>query len=215
MTSMGEKVADVERRTGVKYSTLHSFLSGHTQEMTRTLEDKIAEAYGLTAEEIFGGKLPEASPRSQDPTEVVRVGKDNFWPVPVYDIRAAAGTGMIVDDGEPTTYQMFRDQFLRRVSRAPLESLSVIYVSGDSMWDTLHEGDMMLVDRTETRVIKDGIYVLRIDDGLLVKRCSRRLANGGGVLVSSDNPKYPQQLIENPDDLHVVGRAIWISRALG
>ena len=214
MISIGDKTADVARRSGVKYTTIHSFLSGHTSEMTRSIEDKIAEAYSLSADELFGGKLPEPAPQAREAADAVRIGKDNFWPVPVYDVRAAAGAGAFVEDGDPTTYQMFRDQFLQRVSRAPLSALSVIYVSGDSMWDTLHEGDTILVDRSERRVVKDGIYVLRLDDGLLVKRCSRKLP-GVGVIVSSDNPKYPQQMVDNHGDLDVIGRVIWIGRALG
>lgn len=214
MASVGDKTADVSRRTGVKYTTIHSFLTGHTSEMTRSIEDKIAEAYSLTADELFGGKLPDPVPQARESSEAIRIGKDNFWPVPVYDVRAAAGAGAFVEDGEPSTYQLFRDQFLQRVSRSSLASLSVIYVSGDSMWDTLHEGDTILVDRSERRVVKDGIYVLRLDDGLLVKRCSRKLP-GLGVIVSSDNAKYPQQMVDDHNDLDVIGRVIWIGRALG
>lgn len=205
---------DAHRRSGVPYTTIHSFLIGKTQKMEPETEDKIASAYGLAVAEVFGGLVSTAQPQRAASPEPVLIGKDNFWPVGVYDIRAAAGAGALVEDGDPTTYQMFRDQFLQRVTRAPLSALSVIYVSGDSMWDTLHEGDTILVDRSERRVVKDGIYVLRLDDGLLVKRCSRRLS-GGGILVTSDNPRYPQQIVDDPRDLDVIGRVIWIGRALG
>lgn len=216
LRSVGDRAADLQRKTDIPYTTIHSFLIGKTQKMDRDTEIAISRAYGLDIEEVFGGavvsrEITQAQPRA---SESVLVGKDHFWPVPVYDIRAAAGAGALVEDGDPTTYQMFRDQFLQRVTRAPITALSVIYVSGDSMWDTLHEGDTILVDRSETRVVKDGIYVLRLEDGLLVKRCSRRLADGS-VMITSDNPKYPPQTVENPRDLDVIGRVIWIGRALG
>lgn len=214
LTSQGDNVAEAARKSGVKYSTLHSFLTGHTQEMTRSIEDRIAKAYGYDADELFGGTLPEPRVAPTDKPDAVLVGKDHFWPVPVYDVRAAAGAGALIEDGDPTTYQMFRDQFLQRVTRAPLSSLSVIFVSGDSMWDTLHEGDTILVDRSERRIVKDGIYVLRLDDGLLVKRCSRKLP-GTSVIVSSDNAKYPTQTVDDHHELDVIGRVVWIGRALG
>lgn len=205
---------DAHRRSEVPYTTIHSFLIGKTQKMESENEERIAEAYGRTVDEIFGGKgVPAVPARSAGPDPVL-IGKDNFWPVGVYDVRAAAGAGAFVEDGSPTTYQLFRDQFLRRITPAPLSALSVIFVTGDSMWDTLHEGDTILVDRTERSVSKDGIYVLRVDHGLIVKRCSYRLP-GGGVIVSSDNAKYPTQVVENPEDLDVLGRVVWIGRALG
>lgn len=214
LRSVGDRAMDAHRRSDVPYTTIASFLGGKTQKMDHDTEVLIAKAYGLDVEEVFGGAAPEIRQPQPRASEAVLVGKDHFWPVPVYDIRAAAGAGALVEDGEPAAYQMFRDQFLQRVTRAPISSLSVIYVSGDSMWDTLHEGDTILVDRSETRVVKDGIYVLRLEDGLLVKRCSRRLADGS-VMITSDNPKYPPQSVENPRDLDVIGRVIWIGRALG
>ena len=35
------------------------------------------------------------------------------------------------------------------------------------------------------------------------------------VIVTSDNPKYPQQLIDDHSELDVIGRVIWIGRSLG
>lgn len=213
LASIGDRPMDAHRRSDVPYTTIHSFLIGKTQKMEPQTEQSIADSYARTVEEIFGGKLVEPVPKPKDPGDVVRIGKDHFWPVPAYDVRAAAGVGAFVDDGEPQTYQLFRDQFLQRITASPLSALSVIYVTGDSMWDTLHAGDMVLVDRSEQAVAKDGIYVLRVDHGLIVKRCSFRLPKGG-IIVSSDNPKYPQQIIDDPRDLDVLGRVIWISRAI-
>lgn len=143
-----------------------------------------------------------------------RVGNQTYLPVPVYDIRASAGAGALVEDGEPTAHQIFREQFIHRITKAHLTDLSVIQVSGDSMWETLHDGDTVLVDRSVTRIVKDGIYILRLEDELLVKRCARDLEDKS-VLIISDNPRYPVQRVKRPDQLTVLGRVIWIGRALG
>lgn len=214
LRSVGDRLADAAERTEVPYTTLHSFANGKTQALTRAVEEKIVAAYGLSDEEISGGALPETRQLAPANPDAVLIGKDHFWPVPVFDIRAAAGAGALVEDGDPTTYQIFRDQFLQRVTRAPLASLSVIQVGGDSMWETLHDGDHILVDRSVNRVVKDGIYVLRYDDELLVKRCQRDLQSGA-VIISSDNPRYKPMTVSDPRILDVIGRVVWIGRSVG
>jgi phage repressor protein C with HTH and peptisase S24 domain len=58
------------------------------------------------------------------------------------------------------------------------ESASIIRVEGDSMSPLLEHGDEILVDRARRRVTaKCGIFVLRIDGELMVKRL--RPAVGG------------------------------------
>ena len=142
------------------------------------------------------------------------IANQSYMPIPVYDIRASAGAGALVEDGQPTAHQVFRDNFIRRLSNAPIEKLAVIQVSGDSMWETLHDGDTVLVDRSVDKIVKDGIYILAFDGELLVKRCQRDLSDGS-VIVMSDNPKYQSFKVSEADRLRVLGRAIWIGRALG
>lgn len=155
-----------------------------------------------------------STPARQKADGSVTIAGEAFLTVPVYDIRASAGAGALVEDGPPTTHQVFRENFLRRLTRTSLDNLSVIQVSGDSMWETLHDGDAVLVDRSVTRIVKDGIYILQLEGELLVKRCARDLEDGS-VLVISDNPKYPQQRVKKADRLSVLGRVIWMGRAVG
>lgn len=214
MKSVGDRPTDVARRADVPVTTLYSFLRRPGASLKGAIESKIAKAYDLPVEAIFGGDLDTSEASVQTTPEAVLIGHDHYWPVPVYDIRASAGAGALVEDGDPTGFQIFRDQFLQRISRAPLTHLAVIHVGGDSMWETLHDGDSVLVDRTANRVVKDGIYVLLYDGELLVKRCQRDIETGS-VLITSDNPRYKPMTVSDPRILNVLGRVIWIGRALG
>lgn len=167
---------------------------------------KIAELLGRPASDFKDTNVPSSAPR-------VHLG-ELVLTVPIYDIRASAGAGALVEDGEPTGHQPFREQEISRLTRSGTEELAVIQVAGDSMWETLHDGDKVLVDRSVERIVRDGIYILAYEGELLVKRCQRDLENGH-VIVKSDNPAYDTFRITDGDRLNVIGRVVWIGRALG
>ena len=97
----------------------------------------------------------------------------------------------------------------------PSGRLSIIRVEGDSMAPTLSAGDDILVDLGECEGrLRDGIYVLRADDALVVKRLALHPA-GRRVTVQSDNPAYPDWPDCDIDELHCIGRVIWAGRKIG
>ena len=107
----------------------------------------------------------------------------------------------------------FRRQWLKSVSNAPLDQLVVIEADGDSMEPSIHDGDHMLVDRTQTNPRRDGIYVINWDGHINVKRVTTDPARKR-IVISSDNPKYPPNEAVRPDEVAVLGRVIWIGRRL-
>ena len=156
-------------------------------------------------------KVQEALVRLIGRDEIPVLIPENISSIPIYDIRASAGAGALVEDGEPTGYQPFREPELARFNPA---DLAVIQVGGDSMWETLHDGDKVLVNRAEKRIVKPGIYILAYEGTLIVKRCQRNLETGA-VIVQSDNPDYETFTVTDADVLDVIGRVVWIGRALG
>lgn len=131
--------------------------------------------------------------------------------IPVYDVTASAGNGIVIHDENVKYHATFRLEWLKRVSSAPLNKLAVISVEGDSMQPTLSPEDTVLVDMTQTQPRRDGIYVLRYDDAVLVKRLrydpQRRM-----VTIISDNIAYPPLDITDLECLHVIGRVLWLGR---
>ena len=131
--------------------------------------------------------------------------------VPKLAIGASAGAGASVE-GEPVEGEVaFDPKWLRDLGADP-RALSIIRVEGDSMAPTLDDGDDILVDGGDTAArLRDGIYVLRMDDVLMVKRVARA-PGPGRISVISDNPHY-----RSWDDLpmasvRLVGRVVWTGR---
>ncbi len=91
------------------------------------------------------------------------------------------------------------------------EELAVIAVRGDSMYPTLADGDTILVDLSQRVPVRDGVYIIRFGEFVLVKRLLidpvRRL-----VTISCDNESYPPLSPVDPSDVDIAGRVIWVGR---
>jgi phage repressor protein C with HTH and peptisase S24 domain len=96
----------------------------------------------------------------------------------------------------------FKEDWIRRELRASPDDLRLIYVQGDSMEPDLRAGDIILIDHTDTHARREGIYVLRMEDALLVKQVQRM--PGGVLRLISRNPAYEPILLPIPRSSLVV-----------
>lgn len=138
--------------------------------------------------------------------------EDGLVPVKRLAIGASAGAGALTDSEEAFSHIAFDPRWLRRLCSAQSDDLSIILVQGDSMAPTLADGDEIMVDRSDAASrIRDGIYVLRRDDELLVKRVAASPASRR-ITLKSDNPAYPTWPDLDLDDLSIIGRVVWAGR---
>lgn len=128
---------------------------------------------------------------------------------------ASAGAGTLDADEGAAGTMAFDPRWIRRHLGARPENLSIIRVDGESMVPTLADGDDIMVDRNDgSDRLRDGIYVLRLDDALMVKRVAMTLRRGR-FSVRSDNPAYPDWEDIDPASVEIVGRVIWTGRRVG
>lgn len=139
---------------------------------------------------------------------------ENLIPVQRVPIRAAAGAGAIPLEEAGRPYFAFHERWLKALTATPPAKLTIVRVEGDSMAPTLSAGDDILLDPAgcEER-LRDGIYVLRVDDSLVVKRIALNPI-GHRVTVQSDNPAYPDWPDCAVDEIHCIGRVIWAGRRI-
>jgi len=132
--------------------------------------------------------------------------------IPQLAAEASAGAGSLDADDSLTGKIGFAPKWLKNLVSDP-ENLSMINVRGESMAPTLNDGDDILVDRNGAALrLRDGIYVLRLDDTLMVKRLA--LGPSGQISILSDNPDWPDWTDIDAQDLQVVGRVVWVGRKL-
>ncbi len=134
--------------------------------------------------------------------------------VPVLDVEASAGHGALAEMEARTSQFGFDETWLRKLTPSKASSLSIIAVHGDSMEPSLHDGDEVMVDLADGQSrLRDGIYVLRMDDALNVKRIAIE-PQGKRISVVSDNPSYPSWQGLERRAVNIVGRVLWFGRKL-
>lgn len=217
---------ELSRKTAIPRRTLEEYLTGESEPKASRIA-AIARAAGVSAHWLVTG---EGEPHqvglrtgagvqriSDLPITELREPGARYVYLPLYDVRAAAGgAGSLVEEGEHAVDVLaFKEEWIRRELRASPDDLRLIYVEGDSMEPDLRAGDIILVDHTDTRATREGIYVIRMDGALLVKQLQR--LPGSLIKVNSRNPAYepftvPMATIEEPNGFAVVGRVVWACR---
>ncbi len=140
-------------------------------------------------------------------------GDSGIIMIPAYDIRASAGFGAFVEREWTEDYMPFKSRFLKKLTQSNPDNLSILTVTGDSMDPTLSDEDLILVDTQEAGLISDGIYVIRNEETLSVKRISVNPVNGL-LSIKSDNSLYESWPDCKIDDIQIIGKVIWAGRNL-
>ena len=188
---------------GASQSTVASWETGQNEPDIKTIQKIAAKTDSDPAWLAFGRAQTSAL-----------IDGERYVSIPVYDIDAAAGDGAIAHDETPAGYRLFESDWIRGLTRTPSARLAVIKVRGDSMQETLFNGDHVLIDLAQRNLAREGIYVINVEDRLQVKRITMH-PKTKLLTVRSDNPKYPSYDDLTTDDLTVVGRVIWLGRSLG
>ncbi len=204
LTERGVDYAQLSARIGRNPAYIQQYIKrGSPRRLAEEDRARIAAYLGVS-EGLLGG------PAQRVATPTRSRGADMVL-VPKLAIGASAGAGAIAD-GEPVEGQVaFDPKWLRDLGADP-RALSIIRVEGDSMAPTLSDGDDIMVDGGDAAArLRDGIYVLRIDDGLMVKRVARAPGQGR-ISVISDNPQYPTYPDLPLRSVRLIGRVVWTGR---
>jgi len=134
--------------------------------------------------------------------------------IPLFDIGAATGRNAFANTAGAIGFELFASSWLRQISSSPFSQLAAVAMSGDSMAPTLGHGDHALVDTAQLNLRREGIYVLRLEDTLLIRRVTMHPATKR-VTIAADNERYQPYTDLDPDALEALGRIIWIGRTLG
>lgn len=201
----GDDFTGLSRLIGRNASYIQQFIKRGTPKALAERDRRTLARY-YDIEEAMLGAPPDMERKNLSLTKA-----DGLFPVPRYAVQASAGPGSLAGEEEQLSALGFPLPWLRKHAGDPA-ALSIIAVSGDSMEPTLAGGDHILVHSGDAAErLRDGIYVLRQDDALVVKRIAINPANGR-FTIKSDNAGYPDWPDCGPGDVDVIGRVVWAAR---
>ena len=131
--------------------------------------------------------------------------------VPKHAAKAGAGASLETSDEVEGMYAFRKDWMAAHGVHA--SNAVMLDVVGDSMEPLLHDGDNLLVDKGDKTIREGKIYVVTLGDELRVKRIYKGL---NGLILRSENPRYPDVVVEGPDleTFIVHGRVKWCGKIL-
>jgi phage repressor protein C with HTH and peptisase S24 domain len=86
-------------------------------------------------------------------------------------------------------------------------------VFGNSMSPEIKDGDMVLIDQSQTDIFAGTVYAVGVEDTIMVKRIEKHPRK---LVLLSDNKEYTPIFLSDDemDRVRIIGKVLWICREL-
>lgn len=208
--------AELAKRASVSQVTI-SHVENNMSDQSKFLP-QLASALGVSSEYLLSGKkYIEKNKGSLEDFVVIGGGtsgeipsKEEYCLIPKFSVSGSCGSGSIIENVDIKGGLVFSQSWIAAQGLNE-ESLVVISAVGDSMYPTIENDQVLLVDTNDKVVRSSKIYFLCIDGEHYIKRLINMITHW---VVRSDNPdkqQYPDIEIssENMNLIQVEGRVVW------
>jgi phage repressor protein C with HTH and peptisase S24 domain len=192
----------LSRETGISTSTLSDYGRGKLPRADKALQ--IAQALGVSFEQLMS-ETGEPLAMWDKPIPAPKVERADSVEVAEIDLRYGLG-GTYLDEHVESESRTFSRAWLRNFTDSPPEQLFWAKGQGNSMEATIHENDIVLIDRRQQAPkMADLIWAFAWGQIGAIKRL--RPMPDGSVKILSDNPAVPPDTAHD-GELHIIGRVV-------
>ena len=199
-TEFGEKI-------GLSLRGIVKWEKGESKPQQSTIK-ALVSTFNVNPDWLLNGTgemfLDNAS-RQQEVSDIISIP---YYP----EVSAAAGSGALVYDENSVKHLQISSAIIN-ISTG--DNVCLINATGNSMQPVIDDRDLLLVDLTHKDFIDEGIYVVRLENTLLVKRL-QKIPNG--IVLISDNPQYAPITLNsdnfNENDAAIIGKVISVIKNL-
>ena len=209
MRLKGMDQSDLAVAIGATQGTISKILLGKTA--NSRLLPRIAALLGVELAWLLGMSDDRSDAKGGSISLPGVASADNDDTVEIDSLDMAYGMGGTFVDYEPGAMEVTKAQFsrawLRKFTQSPPKSLFTTSGVGDSMSPTIHDQDLVIVDRSvrPEDVIGEKIWAIVYGGLGSIKRL--RPMPDGTMKIFSDNPTFPPE-IATDGELFVVGRVV-------
>lgn len=190
-----DKVEDLAVALGYSPKTANTW---HTKGLTKSVINK----YEL----IKQAKMNETSKKLVKTNEIQRTFNISSTQIqiPIFANQyASAGHGIDNHDEECEVFVFNKFELKAMFNLSSLKNLRLIKVSGNSMYPTINEGEMVLF-QSDGSEHEGSIYIVRYYDEVFIKRLFKRPK----LMLKSDNKDYEPIVINEDEEIEILGRVV-------
>lgn len=196
--------AYLQRKYRVSNVTANDWLNGRFRPEIETAR-RIAEDHDANFDELYFG------------AEVSRPEESEYTDVTGYAQAVGLGAaGAEAEEYAETHSLKFKKTSLRRRGIYG-RNLAIYYGKGDSMEPTIEDGDAILFDTSDTRVVDGALYLIQLHGAANPEYYVKRaMVLDAGIYFASDNPRgdhhwqKPRAKDSKREPIAVIGRVHWI-----
>ncbi len=185
----GYTQAQLAKEMGMDRQSLNAILRGRVKPGRKALE--------LMSE--FLSRHTADSPRNMAET---------YATVPVQRIVGSMGGGSLVTENGVESRVAFQAGWLRE--HGGPQNMICCYARGDSMFPTIPDRAMVLVDKERNECVHNKIFLVRHEGAIFIKRLFR---DAGRIFLISDLDDSRVE-IRPEEDFEVIGRVLWYGKEL-
>ena len=199
MLKKGLNPKTLAERSNVGRSFVYDILNGKSANPTSAKLTAIAEQLGVSVQYLLSGVYAEGNDAKSEIAEI-----------PTLSVENGMDGNMAITTSNDKFY-CFRNSWIKEKLHTNAQSLRAINVVGDSMNPTLQNGDVILVNVSQTAPNPPGLFVVFDGLGLHAKRLEQ--IGKDKIRVMSDNTQYLAYEMD-VQEINIVGKIVWLGREL-
>lgn len=175
---------------------------------------KIPKNFNISLDALYAHdsiKLKSAIENPSLPIGFSLSRKDELIEIPLIEAKLSAGHGSFQVEDKIKRYFAFSSSFLHRKGNP--SRMVMMQIDGDSMEPEIRDGDIVLIDQSQTDIRLGRIFAVGFEDAIYLKRIDKL---PGKVLLKSVNPNYPPVEIilqdQTVEQFRVIGQVLWVGR---
>ena len=202
-------IDEISNKLGMTFQNFRNIELGKT-ELKKKYEDELCDILKCSVEDLYNTNI--------DMNNIGNIQNKKLIPIKFFDLSASAGFGCFVDNEKYTMIEV-GEEFLNKIGIINnYNNIAILKATGNSMFPTIHNNDLLFVDITKKEIFNNKIYIINEDNLLKVKRILKSSPFDKEVVIQSDNQQdgdYPPYNLKIDGNENLIcGTVIFFCRSL-
>lgn len=200
-------IDEIAPKLGMTFQNFRNIELGKT-ELKRKYEEELANIFGCSVEDLYEENI--------DINNLKENKKSSMIKLKYYDLSASAKNDYFINNSE--IMEISEKQLNEMGIKNNYQNIQVIKAKGNSMYPTIHDGDLLFVDTDKKEIFNDKIYIINEKGFLKIKKILIESPFAEEITIKSDNHisgEYPPYNIKIDSCQNVIcGMVVFFCRSL-